>query len=155
MRRRLWTAAVGVLAVAALACGGGGDADVDTPPADTMGATTPPPATPPPAGGTAMLPEGVTQEMVTAGQAIFTGAGICFSCHGQDGTGVEGLGANLTDQEWLNTDGTYEGIVQTVTTGVPQPVQATAPMPPMGGAQLTEQQVREVAAYVYSLSHGG
>jgi cbb3-type cytochrome c oxidase subunit III len=115
---------------------------------------TPPPATPPATGG-AMLPDGVTQEMVTAGQAIFTGNGICYTCHGQDATGVQGLGPNLTDQEWLNTDGTYEGIVQTVTTGVPQPQQASAPMPPMGGAALTEQQVREVAAYVYSLSHGG
>jgi mono/diheme cytochrome c family protein len=26
-------------------------------------------------------------------------------------------------------------------------------MPPMGGAQLTPEQVRAVAAYVYSLSH--
>lgn len=152
MRRRLWTTAVGMLTVAALACGGGDDTGGDAGAVDSMGAATPP--APPPAG-TAMLPEGVTQEMVTAGQTIFTGQGICYTCHGQDGTGVENLAPNLTDQEWLNTDGTYEGIVQTVTVGVPMPKQAAAPMPPMGGAQLTEQQVREVAAYVYSLSHGG
>jgi mono/diheme cytochrome c family protein len=154
MRRRLWTAAVGMLTVATLACGGGGDADGDAAPVDTAGATTPPPATPP-ATGAATLPEGVTQEMVTAGQAIFTGAGICYTCHAQDGSGVENLGANLTDQEWLHSDGSYEAIVQTITTGVPTPLQAAAPMPPMGGAALSEQQVREVGAYVYSLSHGG
>jgi len=28
-------------------------------------------------------------------------------------------------------------------------------MPPMGGAQLTDEQVRAVAAYVYAISHGG
>jgi hypothetical protein len=28
-------------------------------------------------------------------------------------------------------------------------------MPPMGGAALTDKQVQAVAAYEYSLSHGG
>ncbi|MGH7465501.1 MAG: hypothetical protein ACREK1_10025, partial [Longimicrobiales bacterium] len=33
------------------------------------------------------LPEGVTPEMVTAGQTIFGGAGMCFACHGAAGAG--------------------------------------------------------------------
>jgi mono/diheme cytochrome c family protein len=33
--------------------------------------------------------------------------------------------------------------------------QHPSPMPPMGGAQLTEEQVRALAAYIYSISHGG
>ena len=65
------------------------------------------------------------------------------------------LGPNLTDQEWLNTDGSYDGIVNIVRTGVPQPVEAASPMPPMGGAQLSDDQIRAVAAYVYVLSRGG
>ena len=145
MRRRLWSAAVGMLTISALACGGGDDAGGDAGTPDTTAATQPPPATPP--AGTAQLPEGVTQEMVTAGQAIFTGAGICQTCHGPDATGTP-LAPNLTDQTWINIDGSYDQIVQLVTTGVPTPVEHPSPMPPKGGSQITDQQVREVAAYV-------
>ena len=45
--------------------------------------------------------------------------------------------------------------MKTIQTGVPTPKKAPAPMPPMGGASLTPEQVRAVAAYEYSLSHGG
>lgn len=157
MRSRLWSAAVGVLTVSALACGGGDDTgDAGTP--DTTSATQPPAATTPPAGtppaGAAQLPEGVTPEMVTAGQQVFQGEGICITCHGPDATGTP-LAPNLTDQTWINIDGSYDAIVQLVTNGVPQPVEHPSPMPAKGGSQITDQQVREVAAYVYSLSHGG
>jgi mono/diheme cytochrome c family protein len=40
-----------------------------------------------------------------------------------------------------------------VTNGVPQPKEHPAPMPPKGGAQLSDDQVKAVAAYVYSLGH--
>jgi mono/diheme cytochrome c family protein len=92
--------------------------------------------------------------MVALGDSIFHGrvaGGTCTACHGQAGQGTS-VGPNLTDQEWLNTDGSYEGIVQTVTKGVAQPKKFPAPMPPMGGASLSPEQVRAVAAYVYSLS---
>lgn len=98
-------------------------------------------------------PEGVTQEMVAQGQEIFTGVGNCYTCHGQDATGTQ-LAPDLTDDEWINVEGTYESIVEVVNTGVPQPVQHPSPMPPMGGAQLSEDQVRAVAAYVYAISGG-
>ena len=158
MRRRLWSAAVGMLTLSALACGGADDTGGDMGTPDTTAATQPPAATPPaggtPPAGAAQLPEGVTQEMVTAGQQIFQGAGICITCHGPDAKGTP-LAPDLTDQTWINIDGSYESIVQLVTTGVPQPVEHPSPMPPKGGSQITDQQVREVAAYVYSLSHGG
>jgi hypothetical protein len=35
-----------------------------------------------------------------------------------------------------------------------QPKQYRSPMPPMGGAQLTADQVKAAAAYIWSLSHG-
>lgn len=154
MRRRLWSAAVGVLTISALACGGGDDAGGDMGTPDT---SAQPPAATPPAGGTggmAQLPEGVTQEMVTAGQQVFQGAGICITCHGPDAKGTP-LAPDLTDQTWINIDGSYDAIVQLVTNGVPQPVEHPSPMPPKGGSQITDEQVRQVAAYVYSLSHGG
>lgn len=94
-------------------------------------------------------------QLVALGDSIFhgqVGGAACTACHGQDAKGTP-VGPNLTDNEWLNTDGSYEGIVKTVTTGVPQPKKAPAPMPPKGGATLSDVQVRAVAAYVYSLSH--
>src|SRR5690606_20923693 len=133
MRRRLWSAAVGVLTISALACGGGDDAGGDMGTPDT---SAQPPAATPPAGGTggmAQLPEGVTQEMVTAGQQVFQGAGICITCHGPDAKGTP-LAPDLTDQTWINIDGSYESIVQLVTNGVPQPVEHPSPMPPKGGS---------------------
>lgn len=102
------------------------------------------------------LPEGVTPEMIAQGKQIFTGPGICATCHGPDGKGVPNLGANLTDAEWKHSDGSYEGIVKTILSGVPAEKSTTGtPMPPKGGSTITDEQVKAVAAYVWSLSHGG
>jgi mono/diheme cytochrome c family protein len=107
------------------------------------------------AGAGASSAQGITPQMVAEGDSIFHGkkaGGICFSCHGMDGKGTPAA-PNLTDQVWLDGDGSYESMVRTVTTGVPKPKQFPAPMPPMGGAALSPDQVRAVAAYEYSLSH--
>jgi mono/diheme cytochrome c family protein len=53
----------------------------------------------------------------------------------------------------LESDGSFAAIAKTITTGVPQPKQYRSPMPPMGGAQLTSDQVSAVAAYIWGLSH--
>ena len=149
----------GLLALAAVlilsACAGdAGDQDAPAADADTGAAPAPPAQqTPQSTVGSSDLPEGVTQEMVAQGEQIFNQQ-ICFSCHGANGVGTP-LGPVLTDQEWLNTDGSYEGIMDIVRTGVAEPVQHPSPMPPMGGLQLSDEQVRQVAAYVYALSHGG
>ncbi len=97
------------------------------------------------------LPEGVTQEMVAAGQQVYGSTGFCFTCHAADGAGTP-LAPALNDSEWLHIDGSYEAIMTIVREGVPQPQQFPAAMPPMGGAQLTDEQIRDVAAYVYSIS---
>lgn len=95
----------------------------------------------------------VSQALVDSGRQIFTGkGGTCFACHGSDAHGTT-LAPNLSDSTWLDADGSYASVVQTVTSGVPQPKKYPAPMPPMGGAQLGTEQVCAVAAYVYSLSH--
>ncbi|HEY2403212.1 MAG TPA: hypothetical protein VGI23_22860, partial [Steroidobacteraceae bacterium] len=54
--------------------------------------------------------------------------------------------------KWLWSDGSYAGIAKTSTSGVSQPKEYRSPMPPMGGAQLTAEQVSALAAYVWSLS---
>jgi mono/diheme cytochrome c family protein len=104
-----------------------------------------------PAGGGA----GSSPAQVALGDSIFhgqVGGGTCTACHGQDAKGTA-VAPNLTDAEWINTDGSLDGIVKVVTNGVPKPKQHPAPMPPKGGAALSDAQVRAVAAYVYSLSH--
>jgi mono/diheme cytochrome c family protein len=147
-------AALVVLAATAMACGGG------EPAADTTAAVTPPADSAVPAGGAGGTlgapPEGATAAMVAEGDSIFKGlkaTGTCFTCHGADGNGTP-LAPSLTDATWLTGDGSYAFIQQRVKEGVPQPTAPyTAPMPPMGGATLTDEQVRSVAAYVYALSH--
>jgi mono/diheme cytochrome c family protein len=105
--------------------------------------------------GQMQLPEGVTAEMVAQGKEIFGGAGLCNVCHGPNGGGVPGLGANLTDDEWLHNDGSYDGIVQTVMNGVDASESSVGTaMPPKGGSGITDDQVKAVAAYVFTLSKG-
>lgn len=102
------------------------------------------------------LPAGVTSDMVSQGKRLFGGAGLCSTCHGRDARGLQGLGGNLTDGEWRHSDGSYRAIVSTVQKGIPAERSTTGiPMPPRAGANLTDEQVRAVAAYVWTLSHGG
>jgi hypothetical protein len=94
----------------------------------------------------------VAPALIKAGKSIFTGSGNCSTCHGPSAQGTP-LAPTLHAHKWLNIDGSYESIAGLITTGVPNPKQHPAPMPPKGGANLNRQQVCEVAAYVYSLSH--
>jgi glucose/arabinose dehydrogenase/mono/diheme cytochrome c family protein len=113
----------------------------------------PPEGTNPDAGLTA--PPGATQEMVALGDRIYhgqVGGASCAGCHGASGKGSP-LGPDLTDTKWLWSDGSYTGIAKTITDGVMQPKEYRSPMPPMGGAQLTPDQVSALAAYVWALSH--
>ena len=110
-----------------------------------------PVALPPVEVDPALLPDGVTTEMVAEGQSIFHGAGICYTCHTQGGQGGP-LAPDLTDDAWLNIDGEYESIVEVVNTGVAQPVEHPGQMQPRAGMPLTDDQVRAVAAYVFALS---
>jgi len=168
-----------VLAVLLAACGGGGDgggggsetgaggasAGAPPPPADTAPAANPAPAPAADTGAaksadagkaTAAGGGGGDAKLIAMGDSIFhgqAGGGTCYVCHGQDAKG-SAVGPNLTDGEWLNTDGTLAGITGTIKSGVPQPKKAPAPMPPMGGASLSDDQVKAVATYVHSLGGG-
>ena len=103
----------------------------------------------------AQMPDGVTDAMVAEGQTVFMGAGLCAACHGMDATGA--VGPDLTDGEWLIGDGTYPALVDQITQGV-SAAEATnsmgAIMPPKGGSAITDDQVKAVAAYVWTLSNG-
>ena len=100
----------------------------------------------------AQAPAGVTPAAITQGDSIFHKDGLCYACHGSNAEGV--VGPNLTDAEWLQGDGSYDFIVATVTSGIPaEKAKKGVPMPPKGGSSITDDQVKAVAAYVYSLSH--
>jgi glucose/arabinose dehydrogenase len=121
-------------------------------------AAQPPEGTHPDAGAAAKslsVPEGATREMVALGARIYrgqVGGAACTGCHGDSGEGTP-LGPALTVKKWLWSDGSYPGITKTITEGVSQPKQYRSPMPPMGGAQLTPDQLSALAAYVWGLSH--
>jgi glucose/arabinose dehydrogenase/mono/diheme cytochrome c family protein len=147
--------------------GAGGDAANVTPcPSATAPAgkavevaAEPPEGTHPDAGAAATsslpVPEGATREMVALGERVYrgeVGGAACTGCHGDSGQGTP-LGPDLTGKKWLWSDGSYAGIAKTITEGVSQPKQYRSPMPPMGGAQLTPDQVSALAAYVWGLSH--
>jgi len=121
-------------------------------------AAAPPEGTHPDAGAAANtlpVPPGATPEMVALGDRIFHGEiaeAACTGCHGDTGQGTP-LGPDLTAKKWLWSDGSYAGIKITITEGVSQPKEYRSPMPPMGGAQLTPDQLSAVAAYIWSISH--
>ncbi len=99
------------------------------------------------------MPEGVTMEMIEKGKTVYAGAGICSSCHAPDGSGIPSLGANLKDDEWLHSDGSYDGITQSIMKGVTaQESSSGVPMPAKGGTGISDDDVKAVAAYVWTLS---
>ena len=107
----------------------------------------PPEGTHPDAGaaatGNVPVPQGATREMVALGERIYhgqVGGAACAGCHGENGEGTP-LGPDLMGKRWFWSDGSYAGIKTTITEGVSQPKQYRDPMPPLGGAQLTPDQV--------------
>jgi mono/diheme cytochrome c family protein len=93
-----------------------------------------------------------TAKQIEDGKKIFTGKGNCYTCHNTDGKGTP-LAPDLTDTTWINIDGSWAAIEGLVKTGVPKPKEHPAPMPAMGGASLNADELKAVAAYVWSLSH--
>ncbi len=159
LRRARPVAAFGLaLAFTLSACGGGGEkaAQTDTGMAMAPDTTAMAMAGPPPTPGNP--PAGATPEMVALGDSIFHGqvaSGACFTCHGVDAKGTQ-LAPSLVDTLWQTGDGTYAFIQKRVTDGMPNPTPPfPGPMLPMGGANLTQDQIKAVAAYVYAISHQG
>jgi len=88
--------------------------------------------------------------MVAQGKKLYAGEGLCIACHGPDGKGV--VGPSLSDATWLHGTGTFEEILARVVEGVPAAISKTGViMPPKGGSKLKDDQLRAVAAYVWTL----
>lgn len=100
----------------------------------------------------AQTPAAVTPAAIAQGDSIFHSKGNCYACHGANAQGA--VGPNLTDAEWIHSDGSYDAIVKQITTGVTKEESKSGiPMPAKGGSSITDDEVKAVAAYVYSLSH--
>jgi len=92
-----------------------------------------------------LTPEGLAAmsrnvAIVSAGKTTF--AATCASCHGPAAGGL--VGPNLTDEYWVH-GGKALQVLATIRDGV------LVKGMPAWGAQLGEERVREVAAYVVSL----
>ena len=115
------------ITLALTACGGGSDA---SPPAPLVG-------------------------HVVAGKEVFSGT--CFTCHGDDATGIEGSGPDLTMSEFIHSK-TDDELIQYIKTGrdINDPLNTTGiAMPPYGAnPMLTDQDLADVVAYLRSLQQG-
>ena len=100
-------------------------------------------------------PPGATGQEVALGKRIFHGEasnGTCSGCHGSDAGGTS-VGPSLSNGIWVWGDGSLPAITKTIETGVPRPRNYTGVMPPKGGADLSDQDVAAVAAYVWAVGH--
>lgn len=133
------------------------DRDRGTPPAAAY--PDPPSRVPPSVAGAEPvdlaavdLPADITEGMVENGQQVY--GRVCVACHGSAGTGST-LAPALNDEDWLHITGQYEEIVQITQSGVAQPLQYPGVMPPLGGANLDDDEIRAVSAYVFAISQAG
>jgi mono/diheme cytochrome c family protein len=140
--RSVRIAALAALAIAAAGCGGGDEDGAGMEATDAEVAKIDPVLA-------AHLPPGATMEMAENGRKLFI---TCSVCHGMDAGGTE-LGPSLRDDEWVDIEGTPEQIQQVIRVGVPEPKDLSTPMPPMGGGQFDADQIRDLAVYVYAISH--
>ncbi len=101
--------------------------------------------------GALPTPPGATAAQVTAGMALFKGK-TCAACHGADAAGGS-IGPPLNTGSPIWTDGSLAQITDVITKGVPTPKQYRSPMPPLGGAGLSPDELNAVAAYVWAVGH--
>jgi high-affinity iron transporter len=147
MRRSAYSLWVGILAIALVACGGGGPdqgaVGDETPEgvADTAAVVGEAPETPARASEAA------------SGQAVY--AANCALCHGDDGRGegqasigLEPPPADFADREWKTGDGSLAAIRNTIENGSP----GTAMIGWKG--TLTDAEIDAVARHVLSFGGG-
>jgi mono/diheme cytochrome c family protein len=99
------------------------------------------------------LPRGMTLAMIQEGDALYRGKAGCVACHGSDGGGMPASGSGITaglnfvPSEW----GPIDSLIRA---GIPEPVtRSPIAMPPRGAqSNLTDDETRRVAAYVWAIS---
>jgi len=93
-------------------------------------------------------------ELIARGSTAFN-TGFCAKCHLEGAVGSD-RAPNLGDSEWVHCDGTVEGIMAVIRSGVPKDKLSRPEYPfAMNSAakmNLDDQTVEALAAYVWSLS---
>ncbi len=108
-----------------------------------------------PSANSLPIPPGATKEQVALGDRIFHGeaaGGTCAGCHGSDAKGGP-QAPSLASGHWFVGDGSLSWITEIIANGVPRPHDYEVPMPPKGGAPLSDSDVAAVAAYVWAIGH--
>jgi mono/diheme cytochrome c family protein len=133
MNTRIALLALLALLLALAACGGGGGDTTTAPGQEAAPATAAPVAAGDP----------------VAGEALYNTN--CASCHAPDGTGVPGLGKDLTTGEFIaaHSDEELVDFIK-VGRGPTDPDNTTGiAMPPKGGnPALTDDQIRDIVAWI-------
>jgi len=99
------------------------------------------------------MPAGMTLDMIRQGDSVFHNAGGCITCHGPNAMGLPDKGSSLSlGLHFVPAD--WNAIDSLVTAGLPEALTRTSiAMPPRGaGSNLTPDQVKQVAAYVWAIS---
>ena len=104
------------------------------------------------------LPAGMTVGTIAQGDAIYHGKGGCYQCHGADATGIMRRGKSLTaGLIYMPMAGMagWVGIDSLILNGMAETVTRSEIAMPMRGlrSDLTNDEVRQVAAYVWALAH--
>lgn len=158
MRRSFAPSLVAPFAAALLLAGCSGYASSGT--AASAAPATAAPASAPaaaPAAASSAASAAPSAAMIAEGDSLFNSGG-CQRCHGQKGVGAKNA-PSLVEGPWLHSKGTMPELIDIITTGVAKEEFKDAARPfamrPRGGPMnLTDAQVRSVAAYVYSISRG-
>jgi mono/diheme cytochrome c family protein len=98
-------------------------------------------------------PAQVNDSAVARGRELFHGSANCSACHGPAGVGTDS-GAALAQGIWMHGEDSYEGILSRVVHGIPKDLSTrNTAMPMRGWSTLTDSEARDVAAYVWTISH--
>lgn len=103
-----------------------------------------------------VVPDSITPQRVLEGSNLFN-AGSCGACHAVAGRGVGVRAPDLSDIEWLHSEGDFDGIFETIFWGVSEDeMKAVTPRPfemhPRGGMNVDREQMKALAAYVWTVS---
>jgi mono/diheme cytochrome c family protein len=90
--------------------------------------------------------------LVQRGKQLFEGRGLCFSCHGLKGEGLLGPDTRLAGRKLRYSKPELASLISLIKSGVDSTrSQSKLLMPPMGGARLSDPEVRSLASYVLEL----
>jgi mono/diheme cytochrome c family protein len=103
------------------------------------------------------MPAGVTAKLIAQGDSIMKTPNVpCMRCHGQGLVGAQNA-PSLVAGPWMQSGGTFPELTAIVTNGVPRdkikdPAHRFQMNARGGPMNLTDDQARAVAAYIWSIS---